>query len=303
MGSSRWNPDDWKSYSASTSTKTTDSIFTSRSMKSDLSPFNLKMRESRDSLLNPQSNAIIVGLDVTGSMGMIADSLAREGLGIMVEEILKRKPVSDPHIMAMAIGDAYYDTSPLQVTQFEADITIAKQLEDLWLEKGGGGNRSEGYNLPWYFAAMHTSIDCFEKRNKKGYLFTVGDEEMPDRILKDQVKKIFNDDVQSDYSSEELLTMVSRMYNVFHIVVEEGSHARSYMPQVMNSCTKLLGQRVLRLSDHKKLAEVVVSAIQVNEGNSASDIVDSWSGATSMVVARAVESLSTSVNSGSVVRF
>ena len=59
-------------------------------MDKDLNPFGIAVRESRDSDLNPQSNAIIVGLDVTGSMGMIADALARKGLGTMVEEILAK---------------------------------------------------------------------------------------------------------------------------------------------------------------------------------------------------------------------
>lgn len=304
MGSSRWSADDWTSYSSTTKTKTTDKIFTSKHLKDSLNPLNIKIRESRDSVVNPQSNAIIVGLDVTGSMGMIADALAREGLGVMVEEILKRKPVSDPHIMCMGIGDAYHDSAPLQVTQFEADITIAKQLEEIWLEKGGGGNCFESYNLPWYFAAMHTSIDCFEKRGKKGYLFTIGDEEAPEKVLRSQIEKIFGDNVQSDYSTEQLLNMASKMYHVFHIVVEEGSHARSYLPQVMDSWTKLLGQKVLRLSNYKNLAEVVVSAIEVNEGKDADSVIKSWSGSTSVVVSRAVSGLTTTGSKGKgVVKF
>lgn len=304
MGSSRWSADDWTSYSSTTKTKTTDKIFTSKHLKDSLNPLNVKVRESRDSVVNPQSNAIIVGLDVTGSMGMIADALAREGLGVMVEEILKRKPVSDPHIMCMGIGDAYYDSAPLQVTQFEADITIAKQLEEIWLEKGGGGNSFESYNLPWYFASMHTSIDCFEKRGKKGYLFTIGDEEAPAKVLRSQIETIFGDTVQSDYSTEQLLNMASKMYHVFHIVVEEGSHARSHLPQVMDSWTKLLGQKVLRLSNYKNLAEVVVSAIEVNEGKDADSVIKSWSGSTSVVVSRAVSGLTTTGSKGKgVVKF
>ena len=303
MGSARWDPEDWNTYSTTAKSKPTAAIFKSSSLKDDLNPFGVGVRESRDSLLNPVSNAIIVGLDVTGSMGMIADNLAREGLGVMVEEILARKPVSDPHIMAMGIGDAYHDRAPLQVTQFEADITIAKQLENIWLEKGGGGNSFESYNLPWYFAAMHTSIDCFEKRNKKGYLFTVGDEEAPAKLLRSQLKTIFNEDVETDYSTEQLLTMASRMYHVFHIVVEEGSHAKSYMSRVMDSWTPLLGQRVLKLSDHKKLAEVVVSAIEVNEGKDAATVSSSWSGSTSVVVARAVSGLKKYSGNGKIVRF
>lgn len=303
MGNARWDSTDWSSYAKTTSSKKIDDIFTKSSMVDGLNPYGVLMRESRDSALNPQATAIIVGLDVTGSMGKIADVMAKEGLGVMVEEILARKPVTDPHLMIAGIGDAYHDRSPLQITQFEADLTIAKQLEQIWLEKGGGGNHFESYNLPWYFAAKHTSIDCFEKRGKKGYLFTVGDEEAPKELLKSHISKIFGDSVERDYSTEELLNMVSKMYHVFHIIVEEGSHAARHMGEVVNSWTELLGQRVLRLADHTKLAEVVVSAIEVNEGRDVSSVTKSWSGNTSVVVGRAINNLTTNKTSGSVVRF
>src|ERR1035437_3252154 len=169
-GTSRWDPDAWASYTSSTATKSRDAIFTSTSgMKDSLNPFEVKVRESRDSDINPESTAIIVGIDVTGSMGMIAEALAREGLGVLFTEILTRKPVSDPHVMFMAIGDASCDSAPLQTSQFEASDVIIGQLTDIFLEGHGGGNDWESYNLPWYFAANHTSIDCFEKRGKKGF--------------------------------------------------------------------------------------------------------------------------------------
>lgn len=287
MGGARWNEDDWKHASSATRGRRTDEIFTSAGMHPSLNPYGV-VRESRDSLANPESNAIIIGLDVTGSMGMIADAMAREGLGTLVEEILKRKPVSDPHILACGIGDSYYDDAPLQVTQFEADIRIADQLKMIWLEKGGGGNSHEGYHLPWYFAAQRTQIDCFEKRDRKGYLFTVGDEEPPRELLADHARAIFGDSLQRDLSTQELLTMVSRMYHVFHVVVEEGSHARNHLSTVLDKWRGLLGQRVLRLKDYRRLAEVVVSAIEVNEGRDRDEVAHSWPGETSAVVAHAL---------------
>ncbi len=290
MGSARWDPSDWSAYATSTTGKSTDAVFASRGIDKDLNPFGVTVRESRDSDLNPKSTAVIVGLDVTGSMGMIADALARKGLGTMVEEILARKPVSDPHLMCMGIGDVLYDRAPLQVTQFEADIRIARQLEKLWLEKGGGGNSCESYNLPWYFAAMHTAIDCFEKRGKKGYLFTVGDEEPPLDLSAAAVARFIGDRTR-DFDSRELLTLVERMYHVFHVIVEEGSHARHDPRGVRNRWTELLGQRVIGLSDHTQLAEVIVSAIEVNEGRDPDRVVNSWSGKTALVVQRAVGSL------------
>ena len=58
MGYSRWKPSDWKSHTASTSTKKREEIFTSNELDNDLDPKNV-IRESRDSELNPESTAII----------------------------------------------------------------------------------------------------------------------------------------------------------------------------------------------------------------------------------------------------
>ena len=53
----------------------------------------------------------------------------------------------------------------------------------------------------------------------------------------------------------------------------------------------MLGQRVIMLSDHTKLGEVIVSAIEVNEGAIADDVIGSWDGSTSLVVKDAISGL------------
>ena len=177
MGSGRWDSTTWASYSTRNVTnKTVHEIYDRRAIHPELDPKNIVVRESRDSVDNNNSNAIIIALDVTGSMSMVLHAIIKK-LNTLVTEIHSRQPVTDPHIMFMGIGDVRAgDRAPLQCTQFEADIRIAEQLKNIYLEGGGGGNDFESYALAWYFAAMHTSIDCFEKRNKKGYLFTIGDE-------------------------------------------------------------------------------------------------------------------------------
>lgn len=300
MGTTRWDPTDWDDYKTTVRGKSTHAIFTNHTMKDDLNPRNIEFRESRDSDANPNSTPIIVALDVTGSMGEIAGIMAREKLGLLVEEILARKPVDDPHFMFMGVGDADAgDSAPLQVTQFEADIKIADQLKSIYLEGGGGGNHHESYNLPWYFAAYRTKTDAVEKGRRKGLLFTLGDEECPDTLHRESLQQVLGEKVQADISTVDLLKKVQEKYDVFHIIVEQGDYASRHKDAVLKSWTKVLGQQnVIRLSDYNKLAEVVVSAIEVHEGRSKKDVALSWDGSTSLVVRDAIKDLAAKNDNG-----
>lgn len=290
MGGGRFDAGAYRAYASSTVGKSTDEIYSSRSINKDLNPLGVKIRESRDSVDNPNSTPLIVGIDVTGSMGIIADTLARSGLGTLFTGVLERKPISDPHVMFMAIGDANWDHAPLQVSQFEADKRIIEQLTQIYIEHGGGGNNFESYNLPWYFAAFHTIHDSMEKRGKRGYLFTVGDEEAPHDLTKDQIKKFIGDTPELDMSTKELLQLAQRTYDVFHIIIEEGDYASRHKQKVIDSWTNLLGQHVIRLADHKKLSETIVSAIEVVEGADAAVSAHGW-GSGASVIHEAVKDL------------
>jgi hypothetical protein len=129
-----------------------------------------------------------------------------------------------------------------------------------------------------------------EKRGKRGYLFTVGDEEAPAPLTKAQIKQFIGDDVEADLATRDLLELAQRSYDVFHVIIEEGSHARMHLNRVVDSWHGLLGQRVIRLADHKKLAETIVSAIEVAEGRDAAASAAGW-GSGSHVVLDAVKNL------------
>jgi hypothetical protein len=306
MGYSTWSTDAWNTYSASTAKKATSTIFKSRTINDELNPFGVVMRESRDSDANPNSTAVVVGCDVTGSMGSIADHLVRRGIGVFFEELLARKPVSDPHMMIMGIGDAYCDKAPLQVSQFEADLKIAEWLEKIYIEGGGGGNSTESYELPYYFAYNHTSIDCLEKRGKKGYIFTIGDEEAPKKVQAGQVKSVIGDNITENIPFDIMLQKAQTMYHCFHIIIAEGHHASHYPTQVRDSWNQVMGQHAIWLDDYTKLSETIVSLIQMVEGEDRDSVVKSWTGSTAMTIDRATrgfKGLSVVNNSGKLLRF
>lgn len=301
MGTRSWGADDYASYATTSATyaKATSvhDVFTSRVLDSYLDPSKFLVRESRNSAANPESTPIIFGLDVTGSMGSIAWDIAKEGLGTLITETFKRKPVSDPHIMFMGIGDVDTDRSPLQVSQFETDITMLEQLTKIHVEGGGGANWHETYNGPWHFAQFHTSCDAFEKDDRKGFLFTFGDERAPSDLSESQLKKIYGRGQEVVATNAQLLEMLSSKYNVFHLMIEQGSHMRGDAKGVIDSWTSLLGQRAIPVSDYKKLAEVIISVMQITNGIDKDDVVKSWSGGTAVAVSHATRGL-TAAKSG-----
>lgn len=279
MGGGRWTEDtraSYRSYASTASTKSVHETFTSKSIKSELDPKGVMLRESVDSVDNPNSTAIIVGVDVTGSMGVIAHEMAKQGLGTLIEGILDRLPVEDPHIMFMAIGDAAHDSSPLQVSQFEADARIIEQLAKIYVEQGGGGNDTESYDLPWYFAGTRTKTDCFNKRGKKGYLFTIGDENPPAGLTESQIKRVFGTSDQRGFSAAELLAMADEKYHVFHLVVEQGSYCKRNPQAVIGKWTELMGKRALPLSNYNHVSQVILAAIEISEGKDPEEVITGW---------------------------
>ncbi len=146
-----------------------------------------RCRESRDSAEHPQSLAIAVLFDVTGSMRDVPRTLQAK-LPQLLGLLLRKGYVTDPQIMFGAIGDATCDRAPLQIGQFESDNRMDDDLGRILLEGGGGGQKTESYELALYFMARHTVTDCFAKRGRRGYLFIIGDEMAYPRVKPGEVR-------------------------------------------------------------------------------------------------------------------
>lgn len=266
MGYGNWSNADWDRYAkSSVHGRSRDELFGARGMKDAYDPARIALRESRDSAQNPESTPIIIGVDVTGSMGMLAEELVVKGLNETFTDLIERKPVPDPHVMALAIGDAFTDRAPLQATQFEADLRIVEQLRELWLEGNGGGNGGESYCLAHAFAGLKTATDAYDRRGKRGFLFTVGDEPVHDGVQRDQMARVLGVDAQRGVNGREAVRLASEMYEVFHIIVD-GSYARTNMHEVRQSWERILPERVIHLPDPAKLAETIVGTIEAASG-------------------------------------
>lgn len=308
MGSGSWDSSKWQNFATqNVSGQSRAQVFSSRSLNEAYDPKHFKngIRESVDSPDNPLSTPVAIFTDCTGSMGQLAHEVIKK-LDVVCEELLERKPVTDVHLLTGVVGDGYTDRAPLQVTQFEADIRIAEQTKELYLEGNGGGNGGESYALPWVFAGMQTATDSYDKRKKKGYLFTVGDEPIHGvegvggepyakggmgqkwGVTKEQAERLLGVNLERDLTADECLALAQTRWHVFHIIVGHDTH---HGEGIERTWGKLMPNNIVRLDDISALPETVVSIIEVNEGKDAKAVAASWSGSTAVAVANALQSL------------
>jgi hypothetical protein len=219
-------------------------------------------RESRDSAEHPQSLAIAVLFDVTGSMRHVPRVLQAK-LPQLLGLVLRHGYAEHPQILFGAIGDATCDRAPLQVGQFESDNRMDDDLGRILLEGGGGGQKTESYELALYFMARHSSIDCHEKRGKRGYLFIIGDEMAYPRVKQAEVRRIIGDGLQADIPLAEIVGEVQRKWDTYYILPEGASYAGDR--EVLAFWRRLLGQNVIELADLDAVCETIALTIGLGE--------------------------------------
>lgn len=240
-----------------------------RTVHPDLDPFDVGKRESRDSDEHPSSLAIAVLFDVTGSMGAVPRAL-QQRLPRLLGLLKGNRYVQDPQLMFGAIGDATCDRAPLQVGQFESDNRMERYLQNIVLEGGGGGQKTESYELAMYFMARHTSIDCFEKRGKRGYLFIIGDEMPYPRVKPREVSNRIGDEIPQPVAIRNLVAQLTRRWDTYYILPEGASYAGD--GQVLGVWRGLLGQNVIELADLDAVCETI--ALTVGLGEEAIDLAE-----------------------------
>lgn len=169
--------------------------------------------ESRDSAEHPQSNAVMVCFDVTGSN--IKNAIkAQKKLPNLMELLTKYLP--DPQVAVAANDDFnYVGRNCIQISDYESDIRIDEHIRNVWLVGQGGGNSGESYDLLMYAAARKTALDCFERRNRKGYFFMYADEPIFNQVDRHQVKEVFNDDIPTDIPIAAMIQELGEHYYPF----------------------------------------------------------------------------------------
>lgn len=257
-------------------------VFTSTSLNPQMDIKN-KIRECVDSEEHPNAFPIIIGLDVTGSMGRIPYELITNSLPQIMKKIMD-EGVKDPQVCFLGIGDSRCDNAPLQVGQFESsDELMEKWLKLVYLEGHGGGNGGEDYGLAWYFAARCTSVDSFKKHGRKGVVITIGDEPIHMTISRNAIKEIFGS-AEANINVVDLLNEAKSEWDIYHINVPDYSGRKALTKSCWN---ELLQDKVLHIEADTKeaIADGIVGAILNSYKNAESRINVDKSGTSNSDVA------------------
>lgn len=239
MGSGIWTKDALATYTVrsrgcslddfTTMDVSTQDVYKATKLNKLLDPFKA-MRECRDNDEHPNTMPVILALDVTGSMGGASIAVAKQ-LGQIMEDVFSNKDVPDVEFCVMAIGDLAYDREPIQMGQFESDIRIAEQLDAIYFEGCGGGNKYESYTAAWYMGLNHCDLDCW-KRGQKGIIITLGDElpnpYLPIRGNRKGLIDATGDNLQGNIETTDLLPEVREKFNVYHISVNDSQCSYEY---------------------------------------------------------------------------
>ena len=298
MGTSRWSDDHYRDRARLRARTGRDAFAhdhavrigaADRAVHLKMNPRGVTVRESRDSDAHPESHAVAVLLDVTGSMQDVPRIL-QANLPKLMGLLIRKGYLDHPQILIGAVGDATCDAAPLQVGQFESGIEIEDDLGKLYLEGGGGGHITESYELALYFMARHTALDCYEKRGRRGYLFVIGDEIPYAKVKRKEVARLIDDGLKTDLAVETLMAELERTYDVYHILPKMTNHWNN--PVVHRRWRELLGQQALRLEEPAAVCELIASTIGIAEGKAdlghlSDDLREAGSSA---AVARAVQS-------------
>lgn len=232
-------------------------VFSKRSLDSAMNPKG-QIRECCENAEHPETFPIIIGLDVTGSMGHIPAHLIKVDFIEVMKKILE-EGIACPQVCFVAYGDHEFDRAPLQIGQFEAnDELMEKWLTTTYIEGGGGGNGGESTSLVHYFAARHTICDAFVKRGKKGLLITVGDEPNLKNYPKGALSSIFGDALQADMDATEILDEAREAWDIYHINILDFRGRRS---DVQNCWKQLLNDHLINVegNDDANVSDVIAA--------------------------------------------
>lgn len=231
---------------------------------------------------------VIVAIDGTGSMHQVPHDIQNELAKFI--DLLVQQGVSDhPNVLFMCFDDetVIKPDAAFQMSEFESGTKeLTTSLNEMVIPGQGGGNDGEAYHLPFYAAANHTRLECFEREGKKGIFFIVEDEQpcYDDGDPKVHgtspaiAKELFDDTIQEEIPLVESVRKTNERYHIFVIRPGHTSHGKDKsITKKWQDLMRDAGanpQHVLEVDETKDIIPTMALAIGRLSGADADELVD-----------------------------
>ena len=205
-----YDPGPWKGHNFKSARKQYD-VHVGRSYKDAVASKKNPKDMVPGSIATDVKAPLVVACDVTGSMGESPATIFSKCPYLDLEG--KEYLGDDMAISFTAVGDAYSDQYPLQVRPFVHGLDLKKNLGELVIEGGGGGQRMESYDLAALYYARNVDMP-----NAINPIFIfIGDEGLYDFVDKTQASTWARTTVTGRLRYKDVLKELKRKYAVYCI--------------------------------------------------------------------------------------
>jgi hypothetical protein len=201
-------------------------------------------------------NAIVFGIDVTGSMSEWPKEIF-DRLPLFYQTLSQYRP--DLEVSFGAIGDANSDQYPLQVNNFGKGVALEDHINALFPEGGGGGQTSESYELFGYFALAHVKMP----KAVSPFLFICGDEKFYNKIQPDQVEFYMGDKLNAALDTKTVLNKLMQKYDLFYLSKPYGDgDDNATTKAVRKHWADAIGEeRMIKLPSYDRVVDIAMGIV------------------------------------------
>jgi hypothetical protein len=204
---------------------------------------------------------IVIAVDVTGSMRTLP-GLIFEKLCILYNEILYFMPKSlkkSFEISFAAIGDAYTDAYPIQITDFAKGKDLDNNIKSLYPEGGGGGQARETYELLAYYYLNKCKMPNTLNKPRPIFIY-IGDEGYYNRVNRAHIKEYIGSPPETDLISTEVFEDLRKIFDVYMLRIEYRDAEEE--KNIHEKWQEALGrERVIKLAEPKRVVDTILGIV------------------------------------------
>jgi len=250
-----YNPGAWKGHDFSSARKTYDAHAGRSYAKAQTSGVTAADMVA-ESLHTDSENPLVVMVDVTGSMGRWPATMFSKMPYLEIEG--KEYLGDDMEISFGAIGDHKTGSKyPVQTAPFTSGLDLAKQLEWLVVEGGGGANQQESYLA----GALYYASNCeMPNATRKPLFVFVADESPYDSISVADAKRVSKVDIARSMTAKQVFALLQEKFSVYLVY-------KSYSPASRATWASLIGEdHIADLDDADRVVDVIFGIMAKETG-------------------------------------